>query len=345
MGFLLNLGQSATSIICKEDGTRGTITGCGAFILESFNDTGCVLKAFKDYYGGSPYVDKVEVSFNTNEAINGFTEGKYDFVVVDNDSDITRIKNEVGVDTKIAGLLGSCYFGLNLESSSPLVTNKDARKAINLAINKDRIVKEIIGRLGVVSKGPIPPAMLNGVTGKGYEYNPTLAKSLLQKVGVSNKVLKVNLRDTDKDNMNIKIVNMIIEDLSAVGIKCEVKVVAASEYMKPATIKTCDAFLSRWIADTGDLDNFLQPIFNYENVTNFVRYNNVEVLELLNKAKKIINPEKRKEVYKEIQNIIVDDAPWVFIYHPQKAYAHKNNLLGLRQSVTGSYRYDDIILS
>jgi len=345
MGFLLNLGQSATSIICKEDGAKGTITGCGAFIINKFDDEEIILEAFKDYYGGSPYVDTIEISLNVSNSVDKFIEGKYDFVVVDNNSDIDRFKSEVGIDTKIAGLLGTYYFGFNLESSSALVNTTEGRKAINLAINKDRIVKELLGRLGVASKGPIPPAMLNGETGKGYEYNPSLAKSLLQNAGISNKTLKVNLRDTDQNGTNGKIVNMIIEDLNAIGINCDVKVVQASEYQTPAAIKTCDAFLSRWIADTGDLDNFLQPIFNYENVTNFVRYNSEEVMELLDKARKIINPDKRKEVYKEIQNIIVTDAPWAFIYHPQKAFAHKKNLLGLRQSVTGAYRYDDIIIS
>ncbi|MEG0773497.1 ABC transporter substrate-binding protein [Clostridium sp.] len=345
MGFLLNLGQSATSVISKEDGLKGTITGCGAFSINKFDNDECILDAFKDYYGGSPYIDRIHITFNDPNSVEKFIEGIYDFIIVDNNSDIDNIKTKTGLDTNIAGLLGTYYFGLNLESSSPLVNTIDGRRAINLAINKDKIVKELIGRLGAVAKGPIPPAMLNGATGKGYEYNPTAAKSLLQKAGISTRTLKVNFRDTDKDVTNGKIVNMIIEDLNAIGIKCEIKVCPASDYLTPNAVKTCDAFFSRWIADTGDLDNFLQPLFKYENVTNFVRYNNEKVMDLLDKAREIINPEKRKEVYKDIQNIVVDEAPWVFLYHPQKAFVHKKNVLGLRQSVTGAYRYDDIIIN
>lgn len=346
MGFLLNLGQVATSILCKEDCLKGTITGCGAFIVKEYNDKECVLETFKDYYGGTPYVDKAIISFNTSGAVAGFIDGTHDFIVTDTDTDITEIKTKTGLDPKIAEILGTYYFGLNLEGSSPLVKSKEARKAINLAINKDRIVKEILGRLGVAAKGPIPPGMLNGATGKGYDYNPTLAKSILQKEGISNRTLKVNLRDTDTENTtNGKVLKLIVEDLNAIGVKCDITVVKASEYLTPAAIKNCDGFMSRWIADTGDLDNFLQPLFNFENSTNFVRYNNEEVMDLLSEAKKVINPVKRLELYKEIQNIIVDEAPWVFLFHPQRAFVHKKELLGLRQTITGHYKYDDIIIS
>lgn len=346
MGFLLNLGQVATSIMSKDDSLKGNITGCGAFVIKEFNDNICILEAFKDYYGGTPYVDKVEINFNTSDSISKFIDGNYDFIVADTDNAISEIKSKTGLEPKVAGVLGSAYFALNLEGSSPLVHSKDARKAINLAINKDRIVKEVLGRLGIASKGPIPPAMLNGTTGKGYDYNPSLAKSILQKEGLVNKTFKINLRDTDtEDTTNGKVFKLIVEDLTSIGIKCDIKLVKANEYMKADVIKNCDGFMSRWIADTGDLDNFLQPIFNYENSTNFTRYNSKEVMELLDLAKKVINPEKRLEMYKQIQNIVVEDAPWVFLYHQQKAFVHKKEVLGLRQSITGAYKYDDVIIS
>ncbi len=52
--------------------------------------------------------------------------------------------------------------------------------------------------------------------------------------------------------------------------------------------------ISRWCADSGDPDNFLEPIFNIENVSNISRYDNKLVNEKLKIAKNLINPEKGK---------------------------------------------------
>jgi ABC-type transport system substrate-binding protein len=102
--------------------------------------------------------------------------------------------------------------------------------------------------------------------------------------------------------------------------------------------------VSRWIGDTGDPDNFLQPLFSSDSKTNYSHYINEEVTLNINKAKEIINPEKRTELYRRLQQAIVDDAPWVCLYHPQTGIAYKNSLAGIRLSQLGLLKYEDMML-
>ena len=136
----------------------------------------------------------------------------------------------------------------------------------------------------------------------------------------------------------------LLRDLDNLDIKYEVKRIKSEEYLRPVTVAQCDLFIGRWIADTGDPDNYLQPLFNYNNVTNFTRYNNPEVLELMNKAKEIMNPNKKMEVYKQMQEILVEDSPWISLYHPKVALVTKENISGVRISPLSMINFEDILL-
>jgi len=97
------------------------------------------------------------------------------------------------------------------------------------------------------------------------------------------------------------------------------------------------------MADTTDPDNFLQSMFNPVYQSDYTRYENPTVLRLLSEAKSIINPTKRLMKYAEIQQLIIDDAPWIFLYHPHIAFASKKNLKGLAISPLGYIKYEDLI--
>jgi ABC-type transport system substrate-binding protein len=342
-GFILNLAQFACSIISKAACEKEKIIGCGPFIIQEKREDGCTLCAFKDYYGGTPYVDKITIQYNENNAVEGFQGNKYDFVLVDSKSALEKLK-EQSSKIKMRSLIGSYYVGFNLESKSELIQDVEIRKALNHAVNKKRIISDVLGGLAEESKGPIPPNMIENNYLAGFEYNQNTAREILRRKGALGQKLTIITREGSENTVFNRIAHFVIEDLKEIGINCVVQKVAMDKYLKPETIKNCDLFISRWIADTGDLDNYLQPIFNPAPVTNRTRYNNPEVTSLLNEAKAIINPQKRVEIYKNIQKAIVNDVPWIFLYHPQMGYVYRDGVFGSGVSPLGLVRYEDIIV-
>ena len=345
-GFLLNLGQYSCSIIAKEDATKGKITGCGAYFLEDVQNDRCMLRAFQNYFGGAPYVDKIIVKFNEGDKAGKFVNNEYNFVTIDNKEQMEVLRSGSIKNVQQKSIMGSYYAGFNLLSNNPMVRNKEVRKALNFAVNKKKIIDEILGGMAVESKGPFPPSMIDNGYLNGFSYSTQKAKELINRSGISSSSLKLRVlvRDESSTTLYNKITEYIISDLKSIGIECIMEKVASAKYLTPESIRNCDLFVGRWIADTGDPDNFLQPIFIPENVTDFTRYEDDEVREMMEKAKKIINPQKRIDVYKEIQNKIVDDAPWIFLFHQQIGYVAKENIIGIRISPLGIIKYEDIIL-
>ncbi|GAA3650108.1 ABC transporter substrate-binding protein [Asaccharospora irregularis] len=343
-GFLLNLAQSFCAIMDKDELEKGNIVGCGAFILEEKDEKGCVLTSFKDYFNGASYIDKIVVKFGKEKLAQRIIDKEYDFAIISNKEDMDKIKNKDNLCINTNILMGTYYAGFNLESKSIFASNAQLRKALNLAINKKRIISELLGGMGEEAKGPIPPSIIDNSYLSDITYNPRLAEELLRKNKAKGSTINILYRDTSDDILFNKITKYIIEDLTDVGISCKLIKVPVSEYLDPRSIKKCDLCIGRWLADSGDPDNFLQPTFNPANVANLSRYNNPLVIEKLEEAKALINPNKKLQLYREIQQIIIDDMPWISLYHPKAAVAHRKGILGLRLNSLGFINYDNIIV-
>lgn len=88
-------------------------------------------------------------------------------------------------------ILGSYYVGFNLESNSLAAKDLDIRRALSHAINKKRIIDEILGGMAVEAKGPVPPDMVPNDNITGIDYKPSLAKDILRKKGGSPQSLRL----------------------------------------------------------------------------------------------------------------------------------------------------------
>lgn len=347
-GFLYSLGQFSTAIIDAKEAKKGNIIGCGPYMIAEENEEHCILTTFKDYFNSEPYVHKITVKYSSKNIVQDFLNEKYDFITIDNKIQLKQLNNS-DISLSKDAILASYYGSFNLKSSNELVQNKEIRKAINLAINKKRIVQDILGGLGIISKAPLPPAMVDNSNIKSYDYNRNVAKRLMHTHAsrLANKRLKILVR-TDEESSLVntynKITKYIIEDLKEIGIESTIIKTNHENYLKKKNIESCDFFISRWVADTMDPYNFLSSLFSSEGYANFTAYINPGLDKKLNTAKSIVNPNKRKKMYQEVQEVICDDAPWVFLYHSEIASARNNRCTGLKIDPLGMIRYENIIV-
>lgn len=346
IGFLSILGNCLCAILPREEVEKGRISGCGPYILEEADESHCVLSAFNDYFGGAPYVDKIIVNFSPEDQVKDFLNGENDFIIVDSKDMIERLKDRQDIPRLTGSILATYYAGFNLKSASAFARNKELRQALNMAVNKSKIIDTIFGGLGVESKGPFPPILFEDSELKGYKYDPDAARSILNKYNISEKKLKVLRRAEDNTlstAMYNKITDCIVEDLKAVGIDCIFEKVPASDYLKHNIIEKCDLFVSRWVADSGDLNDFAETMFDINNMADFTGYDNKIVAEKIKSSKAIVNPNKRIQSYREMQRIISEEAPFIFLLHPQTSIAYRPGLLGIKINPLGLVKYDEII--
>ncbi|HZZ08074.1 MAG TPA: ABC transporter substrate-binding protein, partial [Candidatus Binataceae bacterium] len=191
------------------------------------------------------------------------------------------------------------------------------RRAFNYAIDKRKIIALLNGR-GVVADGVLPP----GLPGfnpnlKGYPYDPAKARLLLEEAGVRTDFSPTLWMRADRGEMMIG--QSIQQDLALVGVQVELKPVAWAPLLEairqPDTVALVDL---GWEADFSDPQNFLEVLLSRKQWggNNDTFYYNPEVDALLAEAAPLTDQKRRYAFYNRAEELVVADAPWVFLYNP-----------------------------
>ena len=214
-------------------------------------------------------------------------------------------------------MLSADFVALNTEM--PPLDNVKIRQAINYAVNKPRRLHIANGRF-TPANGIIPPGMPGFNTNLvGYPYNPTRARELLTESGVSLPIRLSFWHPTSQEVMTLA--QGIQADLKAVGIETELKAVTAGAMYNASSIrKNVQMGLANWIALLPDPKDMLGMQFDGRTLTstpgaNMAWYTNSVVDQLLDKAAISVNLMERFTLYQKIEEIVVGDAPFLFLGH------------------------------
>lgn len=232
------------------------------------------------------------------------------------------------------GQLHTGYVAMNV-TLAPF-DNVLVRRAVNHAINKDRIIRIINGR-AVPATQPLPPAMPgHDPDYKGYAYDVERAKELMSEAGYADGVdTELYAMNTDP---NPRIAQAIQQDLAAIGIRAELKVLAQANVIAAGGEKDAAPMIwsggMAWIADFPDPSNFYGPILGCAGAVpggwNWSWYCNEELDALAAKADSMVRPEEQQariDLWRQIFLKIMDDAPWAPIFHEQR-FTMKSDRLG-----------------
>lgn len=212
------------------------------------------------------------------------------------------------------------------------------RQALNMAINKDRIVRIINGRATPASQ--VLPPMMPGYDEayKGYAFDMAKAKQLLAdaglKDGFSTELWAMN---TDP---NPRIAQAIQQDLAAIGIKAEIKALAQPQVIAAGGNKDQSALTwsggMGWIADFPDPSDFYGPILGCGGAVtggwNWSWYCDKTFEDRATKADAMSDPKQRDErskVWAKIfTDIQVEAAPWVPVFNERRVVAKSKRMGG-----------------
>jgi ABC-type transport system substrate-binding protein len=316
--------------------------GSGAFMLAEWKlGQQLVFKRNPDYYvQGVPRLDQItfQVGLEPMTAILKIEKGEADFA---GDgippAKFLQIRNDPKYKDSIieGGQLQTGYVTMNVQMKP--FDKVEVRQAVNMAIDKQRIVK-IINNRAVPANQPLPPSMPGyDKNYQGYPYDPAKAKELLKQAGLE-KGFKTTLYVYNVDP-NPRIAQAIQEDLKKVGIDAQIKALAQANVIAAGgKAKTAPMIWSggmAWIADFPDPSNFYGPILGCAGATpggwNWSWYCNKELDARAAKADALSDPSKaaeREEMWRGIFTDIMKDAPWVPIFNEQRFIMHSKRLGG-----------------
>ena len=293
-----------------------------------------------DYFReGAPLLDKItfEVGQDPSVALLRLKRGEVDVLgdPIPSANFLQEVADPENADLIVeGGLLHTGYITLN--TSKPPFDNKLVRQAVNMAINKERVIKIVNGRATVANQ-PLPPAMPSYDTNfEGYAYDPEKAKQLLAEAGYPDGFeTELYAMNTDP---NPRIAQSFQQDLAAIGIKAEIKALAQATVIDAGGEGTAPMLWSggmAWIADYPDPSNFYGPILGCGGAVpggwNWAKYCNEEIDALAAKADGMASTdqaEARIDMWRQIYNQIMDDAPWVPVMNEVRFAMHSARIGG-----------------
>jgi ABC-type transport system substrate-binding protein len=241
-------------------------------------------------------------------------------------------------------LFGTDFICLNTEV--PPLNNVLVRRALNHAINRDKWERVAWG-YAAHSEGMIPPIMpgFNPAI-KGYDYNPEKARQLLRASGLALPLHTVLWHALDEPARFTA--QGVQEDARRVGIEIELKPVNFGQLMSAMAIRRqVPMGVTAWIAALPDGADILGQQFLGRSVTNVFTWNvsfyqNPAVDQLLDEAGPETDLTRRFDLYQQVEKILVEDAPYVFLGHPKRYALRQRWLKGPLLEPFFVYRFDRV---
>lgn len=335
--------------------------GTGPFsFVEWVKGDHITLEKYADYWGEKPKIDKLifKVIDDPSQRLLALQKGEVDGIEFPNPDDLPTIEKDPNLQILSEPGLNVGYLAMNMGTDTKGFQKPfgdvRVRQAVNYAINKQAIVDQLYKGTAVVAKNPIPPTLWGyNDEIQDYEYNPTKAKELLKEAGYPNG-FKTQLWAMPVSRPYMfdpqKIAVAIQADLKAVGIDAEIVTYDWSTYLQKTENGEHPMALLGWTADYADPDDFLYVLLDSDAATvgtagNIAFYRNPQVHELNLKAQIETDQEKRIEIYKQVQEIIHNDAPWVPLAHAKQILVFKNSVKGFVLYPTGDYHFDTVSIS
>jgi oligopeptide transport system substrate-binding protein len=312
--------------------------GTGPFILKEWV-RGVRLRFERNpnyFRPGEPYLDAIEVLANVDWSTQAMMieRGELDVEFLITDPDFLRFRKAQSRQLVLESVKGTLptYAALNCEL--PPFTNRLVRVALNHAVNKDALARKMLNR-AVPARGPLPM----NVRGFNpdlpeYSYNPTRARTLLAEAGFPNG-FEITLWAANSGVWR-NLAQMVQHDLKAVGVVAHIKEVTwptLNDNMQRR--KNVAIGLTDWGASINDPKDTLDSLLNGDAITdqaclNWAFYSNTKVQELFRVAAVEANPDRRIQQYQEIEQLIVQDAPWLFLCHRNTDTIRQKWLKGFR---------------
>jgi peptide/nickel transport system substrate-binding protein len=241
------------------------------------------------------------------------------------------------------------YLGINNQKKP--FDDKRVRQALNFAVNKEAIVRDVLKGTGSLSAGPVLPKTWGADGGlKPYAYDPERARKLLAEAGVPNGFSTTLWVPESGSGMQspVAMSTVIQSNLKAIGVTVTLQTMEWGAYLAKLRSKEQELFALSWMAGNEDPDMVMYPLLHSSQWTpngpNRALYKNDKFDELLHQARLTTDEKKRAELYRQAQRILVDDAPWIFVDHEIQTAAHVKRVQGFKLHPSFDLRVETISL-
>jgi oligopeptide transport system substrate-binding protein len=294
------------------------------------------LDAIRGYFIGDKQTSFMEFIKKNLDFLNDI-DGSYRDDILTKSGHITK-KYQGKFILNTGPYLNTLYLGilvdttLNIVKKSPLKKLK-IRQAINYAIDKQKMVKYLRNGLATPGEAGFVPAGMPGYNKdqtKGYTYNPEKARRLLAEAGYpEGKNLPPIILHTTIGYRSL--IEFVQRELDKIGIKTSVEITQGGSLRELVAKNDVNFFYGTWIADYPDAENYLSLFYSKNKVPfgpNYTGFNNKQFDTLFERADQVTNDEERYALYRQMDNIVMQQSPVVVLYYDKRINLYQNCISG-----------------
>jgi len=317
--------------------------GTGPYRLLSLDEERAVLARHRDYYLGLPRIEQLEVRFfpNVEAALTALLHGEVHGLLVG--QNVSPRQLEAVTKTQRFRLLDAPrtpYTALFFNINSPSLADARVRRALSLLIDREAIVRGVLGGRAVASYTPIPP----GTWAQDPAIQPQAkdrqaAYGLLREAGWEREKEEPWRKDgqpmsltllTDTDLLREAVAREVARHLQKEGILVQVQAVTTAELLS-SHLMTRRYDMAIFTIDPGpDPDPY--PIWHSSQISpngrNFSGYFGLEADRILEEGRKNPDRGRRRALYSRFQELFIEDAPAAVLFYPLYTYIVHRSVQG-----------------
>jgi peptide/nickel transport system substrate-binding protein len=315
----------------------------GAYKVTDFKtDERVALQAFDQWVGGKPKIPNVLVRIipDATTRVLELRRGTVNFAINSVPYDqVDQFKNSA--DFNVQSAHGGAYQYIAFNLRDPILKNKQVRQALAYAIDRNRIVRDLLHGYGQVTETMFPPGhWARAENLPSYPFDKNKAMQMLDAAGYKDpdgpgpkSRFKIDFR-TSTDAESNQQAEMIQQMLKEVGVDMQIRTSEFGTFMDDIKNGRFQVYSLRR-SGISDPD-FYYTIFHSASLApngqNRGYYVNPRVDQLIMQGRSTFDRAKRKAAYDEIQKIVADELPYISLYH-------RDNVAIMRRNVSGFQMY------
>lgn len=301
--------------------------GSGPYKFVSWSkDEKVVLEANDTYFGGKPAIDKITYKVIPEAAsrIAALESGEADIIANVPTSQIERLSSLENVKVLSNPTTRVMFVGMNLVKDGPL-QNEKVRQALNYAVNKQALIEGVLdGNATQIATISTPEYEGYDASVEAYSYDPEKAKQLLAEAGYADG-FSLQFSVTSGYLNGQDVAQAIASQLGEVGITCTVQEEDSNQQREKMSSGTvADLYLNGIGGPYSNIDLVAKLAFGTGE--RYSTYSNAEFDALRKEAAATVDEEKAKVKNSEIQKVIKEQAPAVFLYQQHGIYAYNTRV-------------------
>jgi peptide/nickel transport system substrate-binding protein len=320
--------------------------GSGPFRFVRYDSDDAVeLAAFSDYFEGAPAIPRLLFRIIPEDSVRLLELEKGNIDLLQNafpPDALPRLRKNPRLKIIQAPSTTYTYLGFNLKD--PILQNRSVREAMALSINRDEITEHLFKGLARPARGLLSPSHWAYTdSAKVYSYDPEQAKKRLDEAGFPDPPGPAPrfhlIHKTSQNELARRVVEVIQRQLSEVGITVTIRNYEWGTFYGDIKSGNFQIFTLSWVGvDDPDIYyNLFHSGSIPPNGANRVHYRNLRIDQLLEAGRITLDPEKRKVIYSEVQQIIADDLPYASLWHTMNVAVMKKEVEGFKLYPDGDF--------